>query len=1159
MVVLMTPVAPAYAKENIAELGVNEEQTNRSEQEERGAETVQEEKTMGEQYAETEEKENESIAAEDTSEDRATEESASEELITEETDQEDDEQNIQKGVSENQYTLSIEKDVEISGDANTEDEVSNMISMYSQEKAKSIKMPNQAINFNSVYNDDFRGIPSEQSNGLYYYNNNKIYFYNVEDNTFREVYSYSDARITVVSVYSDLENFKFYILKKERNRGNTRQVIDEFNTITENVESTIDLTEILSGDEKTIETACAVGVDGNNRYYVAAYNHTTKTYFIHLISQNLEELSKAESENAIYEFSGFDKINGNFYFEGYTNWRYWGYDHDMQALKCGNVNGDNNIIISDLYIDLLYQQGYTPHYDNAEMLANGELVWTSTVGGVVRVVESNEVDINSDTIPLKASVSRAGYEEEKKFAQSVGTRVVYNAQTNGLIMYANNNRIIEFDSDFNQRSCYKTEHPVFAMYNYGEQIMVVEKDLESNYYIEVINWRMPSKITLSETNKMIKVGESFSLSVVKDSESEYSYTWLSNNEAVATVTEDGKVYGNKVGTAVISVQLVNGVKAECTVVVQQAKSPSIEGELVLKGESSKNISENNYAVWSSVINSNLTENEDKTLTRVENTSKGVVVEKYSLDGKKLLSNKTIKKELDIFGGFFSGIDNNYLVFGQKNIGEKDKTEVIRVVKYSKEWEKISDCKIYGANTTIPFDAGSLRLIELDGKLYVYTCHEMYADTEGVNHQANMLFTIDENTMQVIDSMYDISNLQDGYVSHSFNQFIKSDGECVYRVDHSESNSITMGNQYLSVNGITLTRYNKDDVSTNTTSSVPVEFDIHNGNYTGASLGGFEIGSGKCLIAYSQDISNGNKCRNIYVSVTDEHFNKSKIVALTKYKADSSITCRTPQMVKINENLFLVMWEKYDLSTDKTVTEAMTIDSNAKTISDAVILPYRLSDCQPVFCSDSSVKWYVTDNSSPKLYSINPYELSMPNTVSDLRASAYGKNKVQISWTKSATADGYLIYAQKNKKYGYCGMTSKTSYIDTKALDTDYNFYWIYPYVMGADGKRIVGKSPAYVYAKGVTKPVTNLKAIGVKGGVKLTWSKSSDAVGYIVYAARNNGRTFSYIGMTSGTTFTDKQASKAGYNFYRIYPYHKNAEGKRVLGSSVTYVYAKAK
>lgn len=112
------------------------------------------------------------------------------------------------------------------------------------------------------------------------------------------------------------------------------------------------------------------------------------------------------------------------------------------------------------------------------------------------------------------------------------------------------------------------------------------------------------------------------------------------------------------------------------------------------------------------------------------------------------------------------------------------------------------------------------MTELEGKLYIHTCHEMYADENKINHQANMLFTIDESTMKITDSMYDVSNLMNGYVSHSLNQFIKTDGDYIYRVDHSESNNFSFGDQYLSVNGITLTRYNKNDKSTSVTVTVP---------------------------------------------------------------------------------------------------------------------------------------------------------------------------------------------------------------------------------------------------------------------------------------------------------------------------------------------------
>ena len=189
------------------------------------------------------------------------------------------------------------------------------------------------------------------------------------------------------------------------------------------------------------------------------------------------------------------------------------------------------------------------------------------------------------------------------------------------------------------------------------------------------------------------------------------------------------------------------------------------------------------------------------------------------------------------------------------------------------------------------------MIELDGKLYVYTCHEMYADSNNLNHQANMLFTVDESTMKTTDSMYEVSNLQNGYVSHSFNQFIATDGAYIYRVDHSESNEMTMQGKYLSVNGITLSKYSKSASSTNVAVTVPVKFDIHSGNYTGATIGGFEVGSGNCIIAYTKDISSSCKSRNAYISVTDKYFNKTINVALTRYKSGSAVTCRSPHQRK----------------------------------------------------------------------------------------------------------------------------------------------------------------------------------------------------------------------------------------------------------------------
>lgn len=182
----------------------------------------------------------------------------------------------------------------------------------------------------------------------------------------------------------------------------------------------------------------------------------------------------------------------------------------------------------------------------------------------------------------------------------------------------------------------------------------------------------------------------------------------------------------------------------------------------------------------------------------------------------------------------------------------------------------------------------------------------------------------------------------------------------------------------------------------------------------------------------------------------------------------------------------------------------------------------------------------------------------PGALSTLSASPAGKNAVKISWQFSGVADGYLIYGQKNGKYGYVGMTTTgKTFTDKKALSENYNYYWVFPYTKDTKGNMYVGSCTKYVFAKGICPAVTNLKATSVKGGVKLTWTASAGAEGYLIYGIVD-GKPYKYIGMTSGTTFTDKTASSTQYNYYWVYPYFKNSNDKMIVGLTGNYTYGKA-
>ena len=843
-----------------------------------------------------------------------------------------------------------------------------------------VKMPSDFLTFNSS-DQVFVNVVSATKNGLYYYtveNYKKlIKFYSFSNNSVRTVATLGD----IINVYAN--NSKIYYIERDTSTYNSSvkgssysYYIKTFDTDTEKVTKSINVSKYTPNG--ILNYPNCFGVDDNGRiyYYVTDSSGAEKGDNLFLLDSNGNKLSSCSTEVAITKFSGFDSTNGNFYFERNADYVYWGYTHKMNALGFGNIS-NNKITVSDKSIDYFYQKYYDYHYDNAQMLGNGKLAWTSSASGTVNIVDSAKFHTSTDnTLSLFGSVSRAEHENKNDLYNSVGTRTVYNSENDSTIMYVNNNTLMEFNNDFKQVASYKTAYPVFALYYTNGTVTAIERDTDGNFYSENIAWKMPSSVTISNSSATLKTGDSLKLSARSNSDIDYGFTWSSSDNSVASGTKDGKVYGNKAGVCTITATTDNSVKASCTVTVTPMDSDTKGSATLLSGRATDNASDNHYNTWSSVTNSYLVQNSDGTLTRLENTSSGIVVENYSADGKKLISQRTISKELNIFGGFYSGKDYNYLVFGQNNTSESDSNEVVRVVKYTKGWSKVNSCSISGVNTTKPFSAGSLRMEEAGGKLYVYTCHEMYADSNGINHQANMLFTIDESSMSLTDSMYDVSNLTDGYVSHSFNQFIKADesGKYIYRVDHSESSNYIMNGSYLSVNGITLTKYKADGKSTAVSVSIPVKFDMNKSNYTGASIGGFELGSGNCLIAYAKDVSSSCKTRNVYISVTDELFNGTQNIALTNYGTSSKVTCRTPQLIKINDNLFLVMWEEYNSSTGKTATKTMTVDSNGKTVTKAISHSFGLSDCQPVVCSDGMVKWYVTNNSAPTLYKLSPFAL-----------------------------------------------------------------------------------------------------------------------------------------------------------------------------------------
>ena len=350
-------------------------------------------------------------------------------------------------------------------------------------KNSEVKMPSDAILFDSS-EEKFKEIQSPEKGGFYYYNsyyNRSINFYDVNNNTVRKIKDYKDK--AVYDVFAT--DSKFYVVY--RDGGNPNPIIyyvDELNIETEKVESTHNVTEFVADNYNSyIRT---IGVDSKGRIYLTTFDglKSEKKYTIHLLSKDYKELSSADMEDDCFEYYGFDSSNGNFYFESYkTAKSQWGSSSGYRTLAFGNVT-NNKITVSDEILDILYAKYVQYHYSSAIMLTEGTLAWTSSYNSTVNVLDSSKFDTkNPNNPPLLGSLSRIGYEGDDEFYSNIGARAVHNNLNDTTVIYMNDNRLMEFDSNYKHISTIKTQYPVFALLNYGDDILAIEKDTDSNYYV----------------------------------------------------------------------------------------------------------------------------------------------------------------------------------------------------------------------------------------------------------------------------------------------------------------------------------------------------------------------------------------------------------------------------------------------------------------------------------------------------------------------------------------------------------------------------------------------------------------------------------------------------------------------------------------------------
>ena len=364
---------------------------------------------------------------------------------------------------------------------------------------------------------------------------------------------------------------------------------------------------------------------------------------------------------------------------------------------------------------------------------------------------------------------------------------------------------------------------------------------------------------------------------------------------------------------------------------------------------------------------------DSGYSRVVSDGKSIYVEDYN-NSFELKNTRSIAVELKGFVGFYNGRDNYYFVFYDYNEEENNSKEVVRVVKYSKSWSRISAAKLTGAGDfgeqiRYPFDLGECSMGEINGKLYLATGHEGYVDPQyNQGHQGFLMFEIDEASMT--------GKVVDADLWHSFSQHISiKDSNNIFILEESEGDEGTLVSKATQANPYRTNTIKVLKYGGQRTSAWAVATRATADGITFSDNNVLAVGTSIDQSKYSD--SSSNNLYYVYLSVTPINNFTESATSLKWLSSSIKSGMKAVKIVKINSNRFVVMWEAtYDEAKSSNedplsnhVLHYVFIDGNGNKIGQEMKCAVPLSDCEPVL-KDGYISWVASSTNALEFVSLN---------------------------------------------------------------------------------------------------------------------------------------------------------------------------------------------
>ena len=173
-----------------------------------------------------------------------------------------------------------------------------------------------------------------------------------------------------------------------------------------------------------------------------------------------------------------------------------------------------------------------------------------------------------------------------------------------------------------------------------------------------------------------------------------------------------------------------------------------------------------------------------------------------------------------------------------------------------------------------------------------------------------------------------------------------------------------------------------------------------------------------------------------------------------------------------------------------------------------------------------------DDGNDRLQQANRHCASKESIVSPVVKATYmgASGKPYLRWNAVANASKYEVYraTTKNGTYTLLGTTTATNYTDNKA-GSGYTYYYKVK-ALAANG----AESDYSAVVAGIchcAKPTVKATYMGASGKPYLRWNTVANASQYKVYRSTSKNGTYTLLGTTTATHYTDNKAG-SGYTYY---------------------------